>query len=100
MLPAVLVITFTLSSAFPLKWLLTRLSLSQGTHGDLTYGLPSLADVMPPGGEWISPSLSVTLKMTATYMASRLGIGLHEFYMTGVNQRGLSGYQKAVLTVN
>lgn len=99
MLPAVLAVTFTLSSAFPLKWLLTRLSLAQGTHGDLTSGSPALADVTPSGGEWLTPFLSVTLKMTATYMAG-LGIGMHEFYMTGVSQRGLSGNRKAVLTVS
>ena len=96
--PPVNVITFTLSGAFPLKWILTRQSLTQGTHEDLTKGLPSLADVLPSGGGWNTPFLTVTLTMTATYMAG-LRSGTHEFYMTGVSQRGLSGYQKAVLAV-
>lgn len=97
--PPVNVITFTLFSAFPLKWILTRQSLTQGTHEDLTHGRPSQADVTPSGGQWKSSSLTVSLKMTATYMAS-LDKGTHEFYMTGVSQRGLSGHQKAVLTVS
>jgi hypothetical protein len=57
--------------------------------------------VAPAGGVWDTPTLVVTVTMTAVFMAS-LGIGLHHFFMTGVNQRGLSRYAKPefVLTVS
>jgi heme/copper-type cytochrome/quinol oxidase subunit 1 len=43
--------------------------------------------------------VTVTLTLSAAYMAS-LGVGVHHFYVTGVNKRGLSAYAESVLTVS
>jgi hypothetical protein len=97
--PPSVVATFQLSSAFPRQWVLTRISEPPpGSHEDLTPGKPPGAVVAPAGGSWTTPSLTVTLTMTAVYMTA-LGIGKHHFYLTGVSQRGLSGYGVADLEV-
>ncbi len=98
MLPPVLPVTFSLNSAFPLKWNLTMLNGVAKINVDLTNGLPPGAIVAPPGGVWGSPSLVVTVTLNAVFMAA-LGPGTHHFCMTGVNQRGLSGFAECVLTV-
>ncbi len=99
-LPVMLPITFTLSSAFPLQWILTRVSEPPlATNSDLTNGDPTGAVVVPAGGAWDSPSLVVTLTLSAAYLTA-LGAGIHHFYMTAVNQRGLSSWQQAVVTVS
>lgn len=98
-LPPAVTATFTLASAFPNRWVLTRLSETTGTHGDLTSGDPGGAVVAPAGGAWDAPALTVTLALSATYMAA-LGPGPHHFYMTGVSKRGLSAYAKVTLTVS
>ena len=99
-LPATVPVTFTLTSPFPLKWILTRLSEPpNASNADLTNGDPSGAVVVPTGGAWISPSLTVTLTMSAAYMAA-LGPGKHHFYMTGVSKRGLSDWKECILTVS
>ena len=99
-LPVTLPITFTLSSAFPLQWILTRVSEPPlATNSDLTNGDPTGAVVVPAGGAWDSPSLVVTLTLSAAYLTA-LGAGVHHFYMTAVNQRGLSAWQQAVVTVS
>ncbi len=99
-LPVSLPITFTLSGAFPLQWILTRVSEPPlATTSDLTNGDPAGAMVTPSGGSWDTPSLVVTLTMSAAYLTS-LGIGLHHFYMTAVSQRGLSSWREAVVTVS
>jgi len=99
MLPVTLPLVFTLASPFPLMWKLTRVSEPSGTYADLTNGDPTGAVAMPAGGDWTTPLLTVTLTMSATYMAG-LGIGIHRFSMTGVNQRGLWASAEAVLTVS
>jgi hypothetical protein len=99
MLPVALPLVFTLASPFPLMWTLTRVSEPSGSHADLTNGDPSGALAMPPGGSWTTPMLTVTLTLSAAYMAA-LGIGIHHFYMTGVNKRGLSAYAETLLTVS
>lgn len=100
-LPRFVAFTFTLDSAFPLQWILTRISNVPpviGSHEDLTGGKPPGFVVGPAGGRWQDPSLTITLTMTALAM-SGLGAGTHEFYMTGVSQRGRSAYAKSVLVV-
>jgi hypothetical protein len=99
MLPTTLPLVFTLASPFPLMWTLTRLSEPSGSHADLTNGDPTGALPVPAGGAWTTPVLTVTLTLSAAYMAG-LGIGIHHFYMTGVNKRGLSAYAESVLTVS
>jgi len=98
MMPATLPLAFTLSSLFPLKFVATRLSEPPNAKAeDLTNGVAG-AVVTPAGGDWATPVLTVTLTLSAAYMAS-LGIGFHRFYITGVNQRGLSASAESLLTV-
>ena len=93
-------ITFTLTTAFPAQWILKRFSEPpNGTHADLTNGDPAGAVVTPAGGAWDTPTLVVTLTLSAAYLSS-LGIGLHHFYMSGVSRRGLSSVQECVITVS
>ncbi|MEO8049531.1 MAG: hypothetical protein ABI833_03875 [Acidobacteriota bacterium] len=93
-------VTFTLNSAFPSKWILTRVSEPpSATHADLTNGDPTGAIVAPAGGDWDTPSLIVTLTLSAAYLTA-LGTGLHHFYLTGVNRRGLSSVQECIITVS
>jgi len=99
MLPATLNVTFTLFAAHPLKWILTLINEPLKTNVDVTDGLPPGLTVDPPGGVWETPSLVVTLTMTAVYMAS-LTRGTHRFFMTGVSKRGLCGFFEMILTVS
>jgi hypothetical protein len=99
-LPVSLPITFTLSSPFPLQWILTRVSEPPlATTADLTNGDPAGALVVPLGGAWGTPVLVVTLTLSAAYLTT-LGAGVHHFYMTAVSQRGLSAWNEAVVTVS
>lgn len=100
MTPPTVTATFNLSSAFPLKWVLTRIRTKNAAgKEDLTNGNPPGAVVTTPGGSWTSPSLTVTLTMTAAYMKS-IQAGDHHFFMTGVSQRGLSSHAEVLLTVS
>lgn len=99
MLPTSAAIVFTLASAFPNGWSLVLLNTTQGTSTDITNGLPPGLTVSPSGGQWSSGPLTVTLTMTATFMAS-LTAGTHWFYMTGVSKRGLTGFKSATLVVS
>jgi hypothetical protein len=96
--PPTVVATYTLTSPFPMQWNLTLLNETPPSHVDVTNGVPPGLIVAPAGGSWSSPTLVVSITMTALYMAA-LGPGLHHFYMTGVNQRGLSSFAEVVLTV-
>jgi hypothetical protein len=98
MTPATLPLAFVVSSLFPLKFVATRLSDPPNAgNEDLTNGAAG-AVVTPAGGDWTTPVLTVTLTLSAAYMAS-LGIGVHRFYVTGVNKRGLSASAESLLTV-
>ena len=70
-----------------------------GTHADLTNGDPAGAVVAPAGGAWDTPTLVVTLTLSAAYLTA-LGAGRHHFYMTGVSRRGLSSVQESIITVS
>jgi hypothetical protein len=94
--PVPVVFNFTLTSEHPLKWMLTLINESQGTHLDLTNGAPG-ATVTPSGGSWTSPTLSVTVTMTPAFVAA-LTPGTTQLYLTGISQRGLSG--RAIGTIN
>lgn len=97
--PATITATFTLVSAFPKAWVLTRISEPPpGANEDLTSGNLPGAVVSPQGGDWGASPLTVTLTLAAAYL-SALGVGQHHFYMTGVSQRGLTGFTKVDLTV-
>ena len=97
-LPPNLTAAFTLSSAFPLKWMLTLINETEKTSADLTDGLPPAFNVQPFGGAWSLPTQTITLNMTLAFLAS-LAPGLHRFFMTGVSQRGLTGFAEMILTV-
>lgn len=97
MLPATLVVTFTLITLYPKQWLLTLINKPLKSV-DMTNGLPPGLVVQPAGGKWDSSPLTIILTMTAPFMAS-LTPGEHHFYMTGISQRGLSGYAEIILTV-
>lgn len=96
-LPPTIPITFTLTAAFPLKWVLRLLSDPTKTSQDLTNGAPG-ATVSPSGGDWSSPTLTIVLTLTVPFL-SGLAPGTHRFYMTGANQRGNSGFNFAMLTI-
>lgn len=96
--PPTLPVVFILFSRFPLKWILTRQSEVPPVHVDATNGEPTGLLVLPAGGYWSSPNLSITMTLSALYMAG-LGAGRHHFYMTAVNQRGLNSFAKFDLTV-
>jgi hypothetical protein len=96
-LPTVLPIVFTLTSAFPRLWRLTLLNTVAATSIDLTSGVPGAA-VVPPGPSWSTPTLAVTLQLTAVFLTA-LGPGAHHLFCTGVSQRGLSSYAQVVVTV-
>ena len=97
-MPPVLSATFTLFSAYPLKWFLTLINDLGGLHIDATNGLPGLV-VLPAGGTWNSPSLVVSLTLTAPFMEA-VGLGKHRFFMTGVSRRGLNSYATLDLIVS
>jgi len=98
MQPATIAATFTLSSPFPSKWMLTLINTVAKYNLDISNGLPPGVVVAPPGGIWASPSMTIVMTLTAPFMAA-LGMGMHHFFMTGVNKRGLSGFGEVILTV-
>ncbi len=95
-------ITFTLTSEHPSLWILTLIPvpLAPSTAKfDLTDGIQGAVTVVPSGGQWTTPSLTVTVTMLQPFVIS-LGPGQHELYMTGVSKRGLSGHDKATIMVS
>lgn len=98
MQPATLAAAFTLTHPFPANWSLTLISEPQARDQDVTAGVPPGLVISPADGAWDAPSLSVQLTMTAAYMASLLP-GKTHFYMTGVSERGVTGFGELVLTV-
>jgi hypothetical protein len=99
--PAMLPLSFTLSSQYPLKWMLWQV----GTSGqlDVTAGLPSQVTVLgvgaSPDGTWSSPSATVSVTLMGTYLAT-LAPGDYQFVLTAVNTRGFSAFDKCALTVS
>jgi len=97
--PLPVVITFTLSAQHPLKWILTLINEPLGQHIDLTNGIPGNVTVVPSGGNWPTPMLTVVVTMTPTFVAA-LTVGKHDLYMTGVSKRGVSGHFNATIQVS
>jgi hypothetical protein len=90
--PVPVTATFTLSAAFPMQWILTLIhETGAGIHQDLTNGIPGLANVSPPGGNWNSPSLTINVTLLGPFVAT-FAQGKHDLYLTGISQRGLSSY--------
>ena len=97
-LPPALTAAFSLSTAFPLKWRLTLINETEKTKADLTNGLAPALNVQPSGGGWNFPTQTITVNMTLAFLTT-LAPGLHRFFMTGVNQRGFTGFAEMILTV-
>jgi hypothetical protein len=97
-LPPNLSAAFTLNTAYPLNWILTLINEPEKTSVDLTNGLPPALTLQPSDGTWNFPTQTITLNMTVAFLAT-LAPGLHRFFMTGVSQRGLTGFKEMILTV-
>jgi hypothetical protein len=91
--------SFTLSASHPWKRVLTLLNGALKTSVDLTQAQPPGLTVLPPGDAWDTPQLTVTLLLTAAFMAA-LGPGEHHMFLTGVSRRGLPGVADLQLTVS
>jgi hypothetical protein len=95
--PAALPFVFTLSSQYPRRWTLFR--TGPMLSGDIATGIPTSITVVPAGGAWSTPALTVSVTVTGTF-ANTLAIGTHTFVLTAVNHRGLWGMAEATLTVS
>ena len=101
MTPPSVLVTFTLSSAHPMRWILTQIDEpgpSPGTHDRTNAPQPPGMTVHPSGGVWNISPLNINLTMTAPFMATLLP-GDHRFFLTGVTARGLSSFTEILLTV-
>jgi hypothetical protein len=99
MMPASLVVTFTLTSAHPMLWMLTQIDEPEAATNNRTSVQPSGMIVSPSGGVWNVSPLIINLTMTAAFMATLLPAN-HRFFLTSVSRRGLSNYAEVVLTVS
>jgi len=95
--PPPLAVSFNMATDHPLKWILTLINEPLKYHLDLTNGAPG-ATVMPPGGNWSTPALTILVSMTTAFLTA-LTVGKHHLYLTGVSRRGLSGHSEVVLEV-
>jgi hypothetical protein len=91
--------SFSLSASHPWRRVLTLLNGSLKTSADLTENQPPGLTVLPSGGTWDTPQLTVTLLLTAAFMTA-LGVGEHHLFMTGISRRGLPGFANLQLTVS
>ena len=98
-LPPTVVFVFTLSTSFPLQWMLTFIDGIALTSADVTNGGLPGPIVAPAGGAWTSPVLAVTVTLSTAFL-NTLPVGTHYFYMTGVSQRGLNNYAQTQLAVS
>ncbi len=96
--PPSVVVTFTLTSAHPMLWILTQIDEPEQNTNDRTNVQPGGMTVTPSGGVWSASPLNITLTMTAAFMATLMP-GIHRFFLTGVSLRGLSSFAELELTV-
>ena len=100
--PLSVLVTFTLTSAHPMRWILTQIDEPgppPSTHDRTNAPQPAGMTVSPSGGVWNVSTLIINLTMTAAFMGTLLP-GDHRFFLTGVSQRGLSNFAEVVLTVS
>jgi hypothetical protein len=95
--PAPVAFNFSLSSDYPLQWILTLINPQTGQNFDLTNGAPGVT-VIPSGGSWTTPTLDVAITMTPAFLEPLLA-GTSQLYMIGVSQRGTSGKTIATITI-
>lgn len=91
-------VTFTLTSAHPLKRMLILVNEPAGTKADLTTSTPPGVTIDLVGGSWDASPLAINLTLELTFLQTLL-VGEHIFYMTAINQRGLSSTFALPLTV-
>lgn len=97
--PVSLSMTFSLQTQFPRLWLLTMLNIPSLQHTEITDGNPPDIVVSPPGGEWLTPTLTVTVELLGSFLAT-LPIGDHYFVLTAVNFRGKSTFAEVKLIIS
>ncbi|HEX2094971.1 MAG TPA: hypothetical protein VHG28_21400, partial [Longimicrobiaceae bacterium] len=100
-LPPTLPVVFTLASDHPRAWQLILINPVLGQSVELTDGTTPGAVVVPAGGGWSTPTLTVSLTLSALFMTAlgKTTTSPHEFYLTGISQRGLQSYAVLKLTV-
>jgi hypothetical protein len=97
--PTSLMMTFTVQSQFPRKWILFMISdLPTSQSRDITAGEPPNIVVAPSSGAWPG-SGQITVTLLGSYMAT-LAPTFHRFVLTAVNHRGLWGSTEIILTVS
>lgn len=92
------VATFNLTASHPFQWMLTLINTTFKCHPNLTNGAPG-ATVVPSGGQWSTPSLTITVTMMPPFVQA-LAIGTHYLFLTGISRRGLSGHAEARVVVS
>jgi hypothetical protein len=97
--PPSLAVTFTLTAAHPLRWILTQIDEPEEVTNDRSSTQPPGMTVSPSGGVWGVSPLTITLTMTAAFMTTLMPLK-HRFFLTGVTRRGLSSFAEAVLNVS
>jgi len=97
--PAPVTATFTLSTTFPMHWILTLIHEAPSPgHVNLTNGIPGMADVTPSGGDWNTPALTVNVTLQIPFL-NTFAPGKHDLYLTGISQRGLSAFDSGTFVV-
>jgi len=96
--PAPLAASFQLNSPFPLQFVVTLINQPMALSLDLTNGQPPDVTVIPAGGGWSTPPLTVSIAFMPTFLAG-LTVGTHTLFVTGVSQRGLNAHARCVITV-
>ncbi len=97
--PPTLAAAFTLTSAHPLKWILTLIHDPGGPVDHLNDAQPAGLTLTPSDSAWNVTPLTINLSLTAAYMGTLLP-GAHRFFLTGVSERGLSDFIELDLTVS
>jgi hypothetical protein len=95
--PAPVTVTFSMASDHPMRWILTLISEPQKQHFDITNGWVG-ASITPTGGDWTTPSLTVTILLPSPFVAT-LAPGKYHLFLTAVSKRGLNGNAEFVLDV-
>lgn len=96
--PAALTAAFTLTSRFPLRWMLTL--NTPPASSDITSNAPSGITVQPSGGAWHDPSLTVTVTMTGVYLATLPPLpAKNSLVLVGINRRGRAAHAEVVMSV-
>jgi hypothetical protein len=93
-------VTFTMTTAHPLCWILMLIDEATGESKELTNGVPG-ATVQPWGGKWTVPSQTIVVTLTPFFIQS-LGPPptKHHLFLTGVSRRGFSGHAEAIIVVS